>query len=342
MTAVVALPQPLNTSTNNKPADSISTASSSSIDSNVPLMASASSPSGQNLRSSSQQPMLLTLEQQQELLDQLAQLQRQTQQLLAAQQSLAAVAAAAAVNGNNNGVSIGTPLDGNSNNDAGSHSPITSGSIQYHRQQNQQQTHPTTQQLNNPTSNQQSAAIRNDNIDQGSLEQSQSKSNQLNQMINNAQNSQSQSMSGLPQSPQINWGKCPELEPSEQEKLAKANVITKCLETTPLPANITRESVEQHREQIAGCALRSEGWFTPNGGYDFSKAEKEIRNKHLQADLENQVLNYHGQCRVESEEKYPTSNSSIIAQIQLYQACMDYFISDVCGIEVNDTDSPQF
>ena len=156
-------------------------------------------------------------------------------------------------------------------------------------------------------------------------------------------NVQTSTMNSLPQSPQINWGKCPELEPSEQEKLAKANVITKCLETTALPANITRESVEQHREQIAACALRSEGWFTQEGGYDFGKAEKEIKNKRLQEDLESQVLNYHSQCRVESEDKYPSStNSSIIAQIQLYQACMDYFISDVCGIEVNDTDVPQF
>lgn len=146
----------------------------------------------------------------------------------------------------------------------------------------------------------------------------------------------------LPNGPQINWGKCPELEPSEQEKLAKAGVITKCLETTPLPGNITRESVEQHREQIAACALRAEGWFTNAGGYDYGKAEKEIKNKRLQKSLEQQVLSYHAQCKAESEEKYPQSSSSIIAQIQLYQACMDYFISDVCGIEVNEPESTQF
>ncbi|KAJ6218096.1 hypothetical protein RDWZM_009253 [Blomia tropicalis] len=142
--------------------------------------------------------------------------------------------------------------------------------------------------------------------------------------------------------PQINWGKCPELEPSEQEKLSKASVITKCLETTPLPGNITRESVEQHREQIAACALRAEGWFTPTNGYDYGKAEKEIKNKRLKEGLEQQVLLYHSQCKAESEEKYPSSNNSIIAQIQLYQACMDYFISDVCGIEVNEPDAAQF
>jgi len=146
----------------------------------------------------------------------------------------------------------------------------------------------------------------------------------------------------VPAGPQINWGKCPELEPSEQEKLSKAAVITKCLENTPLPANITRESVEQHREQIAACALRAEGWFNSAGNYDYGKAEKEIKNKRLAKDLELQVLSYHSQCKAESEEKYPSSNNSIIAQIQLYQACMDYFISDVCGIEVNEPESSQF
>lgn len=142
----------------------------------------------------------------------------------------------------------------------------------------------------------------------------------------------------LPQQAPINWGKCPELEPSEPEKLAKAAVITKCLENTPLPANITRESVEHHREQIAACALRAEGWFTTKGGYDYTKAEKEIKNKRMQKPLEEQVLSYHSQCKAESEEKYPSSSGSIIAQIQLYQACMDYFISDVCGIEVLEAD----
>lgn len=151
-----------------------------------------------------------------------------------------------------------------------------------------------------------------------------------------------QSNAPLPQGPQINWGKCPELEPSESEKLSKAGVITKCLESTPLPGNITRESVEQHREQIAACALRAEGWFNNAGGYDYGKAEKEIKNKRLVKDLELQVLSYHSQCKAESEEKYPAANNSIIAQIQLYQACMDYFISDVCGIEVNEPESTQF
>jgi hypothetical protein len=124
--------------------------------------------------------------------------------------------------------------------------------------------------------------------------------------------------------------------------MAKATVITKCLESTPLPANITRETVELHREQIAACALQSEGWFTSAGAYDFLKAENEIKNKKLDKQIETQVLNYHKQCRTESEEKFPSARSNVIGQIQLYQACMDYFISDVCGIEVNEPEGPQF
>lgn len=267
-------------------------------------------------------PSLLTLEQQQELLEQLAQLQRQTQQLLAAQQSLAAVAAAAGVS---------APQ-------AGTHSTqSTPQHLHHHQRQSSSSVQPQTTQPTLPPSH---------NLNTQPPQRVSNKpvlTNQNNPTVTTVVEdpntlTNQQTPPSLPQGPAINWGKCPELEPSEQEKLAKASVITKCLENTPLPGNITRESVEQHREQIAACALRAEGWFTNAGGYDFSKAEKEIKNKRLQKDLESQVLSYHTQCKSESEEKYPTSNSSIIAQIQLYQACMDYFISDVCGIEVNDSD----
>lgn len=254
-------------------------------------------------------PQLLTFEQQQDLLAQLAALQRQTQQLLAAQQSLAAVAAAAAAN-NPQTASAAVDI-----------SRVTASS-QAHQSSSPlrtltkpQRPTPSTQPPASSIAPTVKPVIVEDN--------------------NNSNNSQ------LPAGPQINWGKCPELEPTESEKMAKASVITKCLESTPLPTNITRESVEAHREQIAACALRAEGWFTGAGGYDFGKAEKEIKNKHLNRDLESQVLSYHAQCKTESEEKYPASSASIIAQIQLYQACMDYFISDVCGIEVSEPEQGQ-
>lgn len=261
-------------------------------------------------------PALLTLEQQQDLLEQLAQLQRQTQQLLAAQQSLAAVAAAAGVNG--------PPLA----------SQPQSGPPHLHlqpvpRQPPQSPSGHQLHQLSAPLPLQPLQPTRPSPLKPA-------KPTVTSVVDDPSSLTAQQTPPPLPSGPAINWGKCPELEPSEQEKLAKASVITKCLENTPLPGNITRESVETHREQIAACALRAEGWFTAAGGYDFNKAEREIKNKRLQKELESQVLSYHAQCKSESEEKYPAASSSIIAQIQLYQACMDYFISDVCGIEVND------
>jgi len=147
-----------------------------------------------------------------------------------------------------------------------------------------------------------------------------------------------QAQSGLqgaqPITPTIKWGRCPQLEPTQSEKLKKAEVITKCLEIVPIPNNITRETVELHREQIAACALQMEGWFTDDGNYRFEKAESEIKNKKLDSKIEEQVLGYHGQCKEEAVNRFPTQSRQVIAQIQLYQACMDYFISEVCGIEV--------
>lgn len=208
--------------------------------------------------------------------------------------------------------------------------------------------------------------------------------------------------------PSIHWGRCPQLQPTLQEKVKKAQVITKCLENTPVPDNITRETIEMHRELVAACALREEGWFEihPNasslsepltaamkaavaevtaataaientstvsgqnstgiatattthadsgsssaeeeldeelfgysaifsGGasYNYEKAEREIRSKRLQPEIEQKVLQFHANCRAEAQHKY-ANPVQIIAQIQLYQACMDYFISDVCQIQV--------
>ena len=290
----------------------------------------------------------------------------------------------------------------------------------------------------------------------------------------------------------ITWGRCPMLQPTIEEKMKKASVITKCLEVTPIPENITRETIELHRELVAACCLKKEGWFkealssddsvtkinvnnTTNNSksilttnltstsvdspssdnassdsvspvyaintndtlkevgnlkasndssadnqkdasttsestvkpanatkleqtadekanstfssskieridradkveklekldnqtvfgeskhsalesddygeedlnqyseiftgvltYDYNKAEREIRAKKFDPDVEEKVLAFHESCRDEAQDKY--SNAfQIIGQIQLYQSCMDFFISQVCGIEV--------
>lgn len=134
---------------------------------------------------------------------------------------------------------------------------------------------------------------------------------------------------------EVNWNKCPQLEPSESEKNKKTQVITKCLQSAPIPANLTRENVENHREQIATCALRVEGWFDDQGNYKYDKAEAEIRGKKLESAIELQVLKFHVACKDEASKKFPRDQNKLIDQVQFYQACMDYYISIVCEIEVS-------
>lgn len=134
---------------------------------------------------------------------------------------------------------------------------------------------------------------------------------------------------------EVNWNKCPQLEPSESEKNKKTQVITKCLQAAPIPTNLTRENVEAHREQIATCALKIEGWFDEQGQYKYDKAESEIRGKKLDSVIELQVLKFHVACRDEASKKFPRDQNKLIDQVQFYQACMDYYISIVCEIEVS-------
>lgn len=141
--------------------------------------------------------------------------------------------------------------------------------------------------------------------------------------------------SGAAPSFEVNWNKCPQLEPSDSEKNKKTQVITKCLQSAPIPTNLTRENVEAHREQIATCALKVEGWFDETGAYRYDKAEAEIRGKRLDQAIESQVLKFHVACKDEASKKFPRDQNKLIDQVQFYQACMDYYISIVCEIEVS-------
>jgi len=147
-----------------------------------------------------------------------------------------------------------------------------------------------------------------------------------------------------PPTPQINWGNCPQLEPKDAEKKEKASIIKLCLEQVPLPsgdvANLTQEAVEVHRAEVAKCALQKEGWFSEHGEYKYEKAESEIKKKQLNQQVEQQMLNQHAQCKQEAENKFGKLEE-VIAQIQLYQACMDYHISQVCGIQISYPGSQQ-
>lgn len=142
-----------------------------------------------------------------------------------------------------------------------------------------------------------------------------------------------------PPSPIINWGSCEQLEPSPSEKREKAEIIKACLERIPLPSNITQQSVEIHRAEVAKCALQREGWFNEHGEYKYEKADSEIRKKQMTPAIEQRILTQHTQCQKEAQSKFPKLDE-VIAQIQLYQACMDYHISQICSIQITYPTGP--
>ncbi|XP_076308699.1 uncharacterized protein LOC143224132 [Tachypleus tridentatus] len=139
----------------------------------------------------------------------------------------------------------------------------------------------------------------------------------------------------VPLPPQVHWGRCQQLKPSEQEKAAKQQVLQHCIQRYPPnfkdPRNVTRQEVEEHRTSITACALETEGWFDVSGKYDYQKAKDEIISKNLESEAEKQILQLHESCKAEAKQAFA---NSIIQQVQLYQNCMEFYITRVCGIQL--------
>ncbi|XP_054157045.1 uncharacterized protein LOC128955402 [Oppia nitens] len=135
--------------------------------------------------------------------------------------------------------------------------------------------------------------------------------------------------------PTIDWGQCPQLAPKESERVAKARVLESCLGQHPVPQNLTQQTIETHQKSMAKCALKKEKWFSKSGSYRYSKAESEIKAKKLIPEMEKQLLSDHKKCESEAKQEFP-KREAIVEQIQLYQACMDFHITKVCGIKLSN------
>ncbi|KAG8183921.1 hypothetical protein JTE90_029027 [Oedothorax gibbosus] len=134
--------------------------------------------------------------------------------------------------------------------------------------------------------------------------------------------------------PQIDWGKCPQLKPSENDKEQKRVVIQKCLDQNPPPPLETvsdPKQIDDHREVVTTCALKTEGWFNADGSYKFDRAKSEIESKKLEAQVEKNISQRHKECQEEAVKRFA---GGYIQQVQLYQACMDYHIAEICEIEL--------
>ncbi|XP_013788954.1 uncharacterized protein LOC106472832, partial [Limulus polyphemus] len=133
---------------------------------------------------------------------------------------------------------------------------------------------------------------------------------------------------------QINWGECPQLEPTQEEKSKKQTVIANCLKENPPPKpedEPSPEVLEKHHADITTCALKTEGWFDDNNKYKFDRAKTEIEQKALNPEITEKIKGKHEECKGEAEERFA---DDFISQVKLYQACMDQNISTICGIQI--------
>lgn len=136
--------------------------------------------------------------------------------------------------------------------------------------------------------------------------------------------------------PIIDWGKCPQLAPSETQRKQKTEIIKTCLEANPLgttPDQLTPEAIEKHRIKLGECALNKEDWFNADKTYKYEKAEEELKKKDVEAGIKAKIMDQHKQCKTQALEKF-TAQSAIIEQVQFYQSCMDFHVSQLCNIKI--------
>lgn len=84
-------------------------------------------------------------------------------------------------------------------------------------------------------------------------------------VVNGAPSSATSSASTPVIEPVIDWGKCPQLAPTDTQRKQKTEIIKACLEKHPLttPADqLNAEIVEKHRIQLGECALTKEDWVS--------------------------------------------------------------------------------
>lgn len=64
--------------------------------------------------------------------------------------------------------------------------------------------------------------------------------------------------------PIIDWGKCPQLAPTDEQRKQKTEIIKQCLEANPLATGdqLNAEAVEKHRIKLGECALNKEEWVS--------------------------------------------------------------------------------
>lgn len=141
-----------------------------------------------------------------------------------------------------------------------------------------------------------------------------------------------------PPKPKINWGNCPQLEPSEKDIESKSSILQQCLSQHPPPdaKSLTQEAIIDHQRNVTECALKIEHWFDNKGHYKFDKAKKEIKNKKLSKAMEKALMSSHDTCSQAAKDHASKAPVKIteVEKVQVYQGCMDAHITQHCQIQI--------
>lgn len=81
--------------------------------------------------------------------------------------------------------------------------------------------------------------------------------------------------------PIIDWGKCPQLAPTEEQRKQKTEIIKACLDANPLttaPEQLNAELVEKHRIKLGECALNKENWVSNDTDWLCDTLKRSIPN----------------------------------------------------------------
>lgn len=73
--------------------------------------------------------------------------------------------------------------------------------------------------------------------------------------------------------------------------------------------------------------------FNADNSYRYDKAEEELKKKDVEASIKTKIIEQHEQCKKQALEKFPTK-TAIIEQVQFYQSCMDFHVSQLCNIKI--------
>jgi len=137
--------------------------------------------------------------------------------------------------------------------------------------------------------------------------------------------------------PKIDWGICPMLEATEEDKKTKEDKEKECIKDLELNENTTMADLSPAlQNRVRECVLRKDGLINEAGKYNYDTAMDKLKAKGIPEELGKKVEESHVECKVEAARKFLNSNQPL-AEVESYQECMDFHLALMCKIRVKKT-----